>query len=94
MLMAGLEGIQNRIHPGNAMDYDLYAEKDISKTLPTVCCSLREALENLEKNSAFLMAGGVFSEAFLKAYGALKWEEVYALEHAPHPVEFKIYYSS
>lgn len=94
MLMAGLDGIQNRIHPGDAVDHDLYEEKEIAKTLPTVCGSLREALENLEKNHGFLLAGGVFSQDFLKAYVDLKWAEVYSLEHAPHPIEFKLYYSS
>ena len=94
MLMAGLDGIKNRIHPGDAVDHDLYEEKDIAKTLPTVCSSLREALEKLQENPSFLMVDGVFSEDFLKAYCNLKWEEVYALEHTPHPIEFKLYYSS
>lgn len=94
MLMAGLDGIKNRIHPGDAVDHDLYKEKDIAQTLPTVCSSLREALEKLQENPSFLIADGVFSEDFLNAYSKLKWEEVYALEHAPHPVEFKLYYSS
>ena len=94
MLMAGLDGIQNRIHPGKAVNCDLYTNKDEAKKLPTVSGSLREALENLAKDSEFLKVGGVFSEDFLKAYSELKWEEVYALEHSPHPLEFKLYYSS
>jgi len=94
MLMAGLDGIRNRIHPGDAIDYDLYEKKNIAKTLPTVCSSLREALEKLQEYPSFLMVDGVFSEDFLRAYCALKWEEVYALEHTPHPVEFKLSYSS
>lgn len=94
MLMAGLDGIKNRLHPGEAVEHNLYEEKDIAKTLPTVCSSLREALQNLEKNPSFLIADGVFSEDLLTAYCALKWEEVYALEHTPHPMEFKLYYSS
>lgn len=94
MLMAGLDGIKNRIHPGDAVDHDLYEEKDIAKTLPTVCSSLREALLKLEEKPSFLLADGVFTEDLLKAYCDLKWEEVYGLEHAPHPIEFKLYYSS
>lgn len=94
MLMAGLDGIKNRIHPGDAVDHDLYAEKAIAKKLPTVCHSLRHALQSLESDSAFLMEGGVFSADFLTSYSALKWEEVYTFEHSPHPVEFKMYYSS
>ncbi len=93
MLMAGLDGIKNRLHPGEAVEHNLYEEKDIAKSLPTVCSSLREALQKLERNPSFLMTDGVFSEDLLKAYCALKWEEVYALEHTPHPVEFKLYYS-
>ncbi|MBX9806118.1 MAG: type I glutamate--ammonia ligase [Alphaproteobacteria bacterium] len=94
MLMAGLDGIKNRIHPGDPVDHDLYEEKEIAKKLPNVCGSLREALISLEKNGQFLTAGGVFSEDFIKAYCALKWQEVYEIEHAPHPLEFKLYYSS
>ncbi|MBM3633121.1 MAG: type I glutamate--ammonia ligase [Alphaproteobacteria bacterium] len=94
MMMAGLDGIKNRIHPGEAADHDLYEEKEIAKTLPTVCSSLREALMSLEKDSAFLTAGGVFSLDFIKSYCNLKWAEVFALDHAPHPIEFRLYYSS
>lgn len=94
MLMAGLDGIINRIHPGEAVDHDLYAEKEIAKSIPTVCHSLRHALGSLENDTDFLMHGGVFSEDFIKNYCALKWEEVYGFEHTPHPIEFKLYYSS
>ncbi|MBM3468513.1 MAG: type I glutamate--ammonia ligase [Alphaproteobacteria bacterium] len=94
MLMAGLDGIKNRLHPGDAMDHDLYAEKEIANTLPTVCSSLREALECLEINNSFLTEGGVFTENFLKSYCSVKWSEVYAFEHTPHPIEFKLYYST
>jgi glutamine synthetase len=94
MLMAGLDGIKNRIHPGEPVDHDLYAEKEIAKTIPTVCHSLRHALVSLENDADFLMQGGVFSADFLKNYCALKWEEVYTFEHTPHPIEFKLYYSS
>ena len=94
MLMAGLDGIKNKIHPGPAMDknlYDLPAEE--LKKVPQVCGSLREALESLDKDRAFLKAGGVFTDDFIDAYMELKWEEVYAFEHTPHPIEFSMYYS-
>jgi glutamine synthetase len=58
-----------------------------------VCGSLREALEELEKDMDFLLAGGVFTRDMLESYAALKWEEVYAYEHTPHPVEYQMYYS-
>ena len=61
--------------------------------IPTVCGSLREALYELEADHDFLLAGGVFSKSQLEGYMALKWEEVYAFEHTPHPVEYKMYYS-
>lgn len=93
MLMAGLDGIQNLIHPGNPADYNLFEETESAAQFPTVCGSLREALETLEKNHTFLTAGGVFSEDFLQAYIQLKWADVHAFEQAPHPLEFKLYYS-
>jgi glutamine synthetase len=76
------------------MDKDLYAlpPEELAK-VPQVCGSLREALENLDKNRAFLKKGGVFSDDFIDSYIELKMEEVYAFEHTPHPVEFKMYYS-
>ena len=63
------------------------------KNVPTVCGSLREALQSLEADKGFLLKGDVFTEDFISAYLELKWEEVYALEHTPHPIEFKMYYS-
>ena len=63
------------------------------KEIPTVCGSLREALEALEADHEFLLAGDVFTKGQLEGYMALKWEEVYAYEHTPHPVEYKLYYS-
>ena len=94
MLMAGLDGIENKIHPGGPMDKDLYAlPPEELKEIPTVCGSLREALENLDKDRAFLKKGNVFSDDFIDAYIELKMGEVYAFEHTPHPVEFKMYYS-
>ncbi|MXV36379.1 type I glutamate--ammonia ligase [Saccharibacter sp. EH611] len=94
MLMAGLDGIRNKIHPGEAMDKDLYAlpPEELSQ-IPTVCGSLREALEALKEDHAFLLEGDVFSKDQIESYIDLKWEDVYRFEHAPHPVEFEMYYS-
>ena len=94
MLMAGLDGIENKIHPGEPMDKDLYhLPPEELKQIPTVCGSLREALAALDADRAFLKKGGVFADDFIDAYIDLKMEEVYAFEHAPHPIEFKMYYS-
>jgi len=94
MLMAGLDGIKNKIHPGDAMDKNLYdLPPEELKQVPQVCGSLREALENLDKDRAFLKAGNVFNNDFIDAYMDLKWEEVYAFEHTPHPIEFSMYFS-
>jgi glutamine synthetase len=95
MLMAGLDGIQNKIHPGDPMDKNLYdlPPEELAK-VPTVCGSLREALECLDKNRAFLKKGDVFSDDLIDSYIALKMEEVIAFEHQPHPIEYKMYYSS
>ncbi len=94
LLMAGLDGIKSRIDPGEAMDknlYDLPAEE--LKDIPTVCGSLREALEALERDHDFLLAGDVFTKAQIEGYIALKTEEVHKFEQTPHPVEFGMYYS-
>jgi len=94
MLMAGLDGIQNKIDPGPAMDknlYDLPAEE--LANIPTVASSLREALENLDKDRAFLKMGGVFTDDTIDAFIELKMEEVERFEQTPHPVEFDLYYS-
>jgi len=94
MLMAGLDGIENKIHPGDPMDKDLYhLPPEELKEIPTVCGSLRDALASLDGDRAFLKKGGVFSDDFIDSYIDLKMEEVYAFEHTPHPVEFKMYYS-
>ncbi|HEX8447434.1 MAG TPA: type I glutamate--ammonia ligase [Sphingomonas sp.] len=95
LLMAGLDGIDNKIHPGEAMDknlYDLPAEE--LKNIPTVCASLREALETLDKNRTFLTKGGVFTDDQIDAYIELKWHEVARWEMTPSPVEFDMYYSA
>jgi glutamine synthetase len=94
MLMAGLDGIKNKIHPGDAMDKNLYdLPPEELKNVPQVCGSLREALENLDKDRKFLKQGDVFTDDMIDAYMELKWEEVYNFEHTPHPIEFQMYYS-
>jgi glutamine synthetase len=94
MLMAGLDGIKNQIDPGAARDEDLYelSEEEL-KDIPTVCGSLREALDSLKDDYEFLLEGGVFTKDQIDAYIDLKMEEVIEYEFAPHPVEFKMYYS-
>ena len=94
LLLAGLDGIENRIDPGPAMDknlYDLPAAEQ--KSVPEVCGSLREALECLDKDRAFLKKGGVMDDDFIDSYIELKMEEVRRFEITPHPVEFDMYYS-
>jgi len=95
MLMAGLDGIKNKIDPGKPLDEDLYAlPENKVKNIPTVCGSLREAMESLDRDRGFLKQGGVFSDDQIDAFIALKFEEIYNLEHTPHPMEFEMYYSS
>ncbi|MCI5102111.1 type I glutamate--ammonia ligase [Phaeobacter italicus] len=94
LLMAGLDGIKNKINPGEAMDknlYDLPAEE--LADIPTVCGSLREALDALAADHDFLLQGDVFTKDQIEGYIALKMEEVETYEHTPHPVEFGMYYS-
>ena len=94
LLMAGLDGIENKIHPGEAATKDLYhlpPEEDAK--IPTVCHSLDQALEYLDKGRGFLTKGGVFTDAFIDAYIDLKMQEVTRFRMAPHPVEFDMYYS-
>ncbi len=94
MLMAGLDGIKNKIDPGPAMDKDLYdLPREELKQIPTVCGSLREALESLDKDRAFLKAGGVFDDDFIDSFIELKMTEVMRYEMTPHPAEFEMYYS-
>ncbi len=94
MLMAGLDGIKNKIHPGDPMDKNLYdLPPEELKEVPQVCGSLREALECLSADHEFLLAGDVFTKDQIESYIELKWEEVYAFEHTPHPIEFQMYYS-
>jgi glutamine synthetase len=94
LLMAGLDGIQNKTHPGDPIDKNLYDLPPAElKNVPTVCGSLREALEALNKDREFLKRGSVFSDDQIGAYCELKMEEVIRYEHTPHPVEFDMYYS-
>ncbi|KIC37314.1 MULTISPECIES: type I glutamate--ammonia ligase [unclassified Leisingera] len=94
LLMAGLDGIKNKIDPGEAMDknlYDLPAEE--LEGIPTVCGSLREAMDALAADHDFLLQGDVFTKDQIDGYIELKMEEVHKYEHTPHPVEFGMYYS-
>ena len=94
LLMAGVDGIKNKIDPGEAMDknlYDLPAEQ--LADIPTVCGSLREAIEELQADHDFLLAGDVFTKDQIDGYIELKMEEIETYEHTPHPVEFGMYYS-
>ncbi len=94
LLMAGLDGVQNRIHPGDPADknlYDLPPEEDAK--IPTVCVSLEQAIDALDQDREFLTRGGVFSNDMLDAYIELKRQEITRLRMTPHPVEFDMYYS-
>ncbi|HLE93651.1 MAG TPA: glutamate--ammonia ligase [Sulfuricaulis sp.] len=94
MMMAGLDGIQNKIHPGEAMDKDLYdLPPEEEKKIPTVCYALDMALEALNKDRAFLKAGGVFTDDMIDAYIGLKMSDVTRLRMTTHPIEFDMYYS-
>jgi glutamine synthetase len=94
MLMAGLDGIKNKIHPGEPATEDLYELSEEKKAkIPKVCGSLQEALESLNADRAFLLEGGVFTNDMIDSYVDLKMKDVDALRSAPHPVEFDMYYS-
>jgi len=94
MLMAGLDGIQKKIHPGDAMDKDLYdLPPEEEKEIPQVCYAFDQALECLDGDREFLTAGGVFNDDMIDAYIELKMEEVTRLRMTTHPVEFDLYYS-
>jgi len=95
MLMAGLDGVQNKIHPGDPVDKNLYDLPPAqAKKVQNVCSSLDMAIEHLNKDRDFLTKGGVFSDDMLDAYCALKMEEVTRFRMTTHPVEFDMYYSS
>jgi glutamine synthetase len=94
MLMAGLDGIKNKIHPGDAMDKDLYdLPPEEEAEIPKVCYALDQALEELDNDRDFLKAGGVFTDDAIDGYIGLKMEEVTLLRMTTHPVEFDMYYS-
>ena len=94
MLMAGLDGIKNKIHPGEAMDKDLYdLPPEEEAKIPQVCSSLEQALDALDNDREFLTAGGVFTDDLIDAYIGLKMEEVTRMRMTTHPVEFDMYYS-
>jgi len=94
LLMAGLDGIQNKIHPGDAADKDLYdlPAEELAE-YPTVCATFDEALVALDQDREFLKAGGVFDDDMIDAYIELKEEEIETLNMSTHPVEFDMYYS-
>ena len=94
MLMAGLDGIKNKINPGEPLDKDLYdlPREEISH-VPTVCSSLEQALDSLDKDREFLLQGDVFSNNMIDGYIDLKMAEVTTLNSTTHPVEFSMYYS-
>ncbi|NYE22869.1 type I glutamate--ammonia ligase [Pigmentiphaga litoralis] len=95
LMMAGLDGVMNKIHPGDPADknlYDLPPEEDAK--IPTVCSSLEQALEALDNDNEFLTRGGVFSKEMIDAYIALKMEDVTRMRTTTHPIEFDMYYAS
>lgn len=94
MLMAGLDGIQNKIHPGDAMDKDLYdLPPEEEAAIPTVCHALDQALDYLDKDREFLTRGGVFTDDMIDAYIELKMQDVTRMRMTTHPIEFDMYYS-
>ncbi|MGD8591931.1 MAG: glutamate--ammonia ligase [Gammaproteobacteria bacterium] len=94
MMMAGLDGIQNKLHPGDAMDKNLYdLPPEELKDIPTVCHSFDQALEALDQDRAFLTAGGVFTDDLINAYIDLKMADITRMRMTTHPIEFDMYYS-
>lgn len=94
MLMAGLDGIKNKVHPGKAIDENLYdLSSEQLQSFPSLCSSLDQALDSLEADHDFLLAGDVFSKDLITAYIQVKREEVERLNTTTHPVEFELYYS-
>ncbi|ACA12077.1 type I glutamate--ammonia ligase [Xylella fastidiosa] len=95
LMMAGLDGIKNKIHPGPPNDKDLYhLPPEEEKLIPQVCSSLDQALEALDKDRDFLKAGGVMSDDFINGYIALKMQEVTQFRAATHPLEYQMYYAN
>ncbi len=94
MMMAGLDGIQNKIHPGEALELDLYElSQEEARHIPTACASLQQALEELDRNREFLLKGDVFNNDLIDTYIKLKQEEISQIGGATHPLEFALYYS-
>jgi glutamine synthetase len=94
MLMAGLDGILNKIHPGDAVDDNLYDLPEAKMTkLPSLCSSLEQALQSLQEDHDFLLKGQVFNKELIDSYIRLKQEEVLRLNMTTHPIEFDMYYS-
>jgi glutamine synthetase len=94
MLMAGLDGIANKLNPGDPIDKNLYDLPPAElASIPTVCGSLREALDSLDKDRGFLKMGGVMNDDMIDAYIELKMAENMRYEMAPHPIEYEMYYS-
>ena len=93
MLMAGLDGIKNKIHPGSPSDVNLYKDIEEAKKHSSVAKSLEEALDCLEKDHDFLLQGNVFTKDMIESYCELKREEVALINKAPHPLEYRLYYS-
>ena len=95
MLMAGLDGIKNKIHPGEPMDIDLFAlsGKELD-SIPKVSATLDEALDALMNDMDYLLVGNVFSESFIQSYVDLKKKDIDRLKVATHPLEFDMYYSA
>ena len=94
MMLAGLDGIQNKIDPGEPMDKDLYdLPPEEERSIPMVCFSLQQAIDELDKDREFLTAGGVFSDELIDGYIGLKQDEITRLQKSTHPVEFAMYYS-
>ena len=94
MMLAGLDGIQRKIHPGEAVDKNLYdLSKDERQSIPRVAASLEEAIHHLENDHDFLCQGGVFSEDYLNSCVAMRQHDIDQLKHLVHPMEFELYYS-
>ena len=94
MMMAGLDGIQNKLDPGDPTEMDLYdISSEEEKGIPTVSSSLDMSLEALDKDRSFLTAGGVFTDDMINGYIELKMEEVNRFRMTTHPIEFDMYYS-
>ena len=94
MMLAGLDGIMNKIHPGDPLDKNLYdLPPEEAKSVPTVCHSLDQALDELNRDREYLTAGGVFTDDLIDGYIDLKMEEVTRMRMTTHPVEFDMYYS-